>query len=130
MVEMVVDGGERQIQDLGRLHLPASAPEKTRISSATSITVGNGHKTPFWKAPWLIGIKPKTLAPLVSEASKIKKWSVKKSLEQQCMDKNINMGFFFSVENAMQFVNLWCQLANKLDEVTHGDIIWSLPASP
>jgi hypothetical protein len=46
------------------------------------------------------------------------------------MDKNINMGFFFSVENAMQFVNLWCQLANKLDEVTHGDIIWSLPASP
>jgi hypothetical protein len=31
--------------------------------ASTTITLGNGEKTPFWKAPWLNGLKPIDIAP-------------------------------------------------------------------
>jgi hypothetical protein len=40
--------------------------------ATTTITLGNGKKTPFWQAPWLHGMKPIEIAPLIFEASKRK----------------------------------------------------------
>jgi hypothetical protein len=42
------------------------------FSAVTTITLGNGKKTPFWQAPWLHGMKPIEIAPLIFEASKRK----------------------------------------------------------
>jgi hypothetical protein len=33
--------------------------------TATSITIGNGRKTPFWQAPWFDWRKPIEIAPLI-----------------------------------------------------------------
>jgi hypothetical protein len=41
--------------------------------AATTITLGNGKKTPFWFAPWLNGRAPKDVAPKIFEATKRKK---------------------------------------------------------
>jgi hypothetical protein len=43
--------------------------------AATTITVGNGNKTPFWHAPWLWGQKP-DIVPLIFSFSKSKHWKV------------------------------------------------------
>ena len=40
------------------------------LYTSTTITIGNGAKTPFWDSPWLLGRKPKDIAPLIHEASK------------------------------------------------------------
>ena len=34
---------------------PCTADDMEFFYAATSITIGNGHKTPFWDAPWLGG---------------------------------------------------------------------------
>ena len=35
----------------------------------STITVGNGARTPFWDAPWVHGRKPKDIAPLIYGAA-------------------------------------------------------------
>lgn len=37
--------------------------------ASTTIIMGNGARTPFWDSPWLLGRKPKEIAPLIYEAS-------------------------------------------------------------
>jgi hypothetical protein len=44
--------------------------------AATTITVGNGAKTPFWHAPWIDGHAPIDISPLIFESSKRKKCTV------------------------------------------------------
>ena len=41
--------------------------------ASTTITIGDGAKTPFWDSPWLLGRKPKDTTPLIFEASRRKK---------------------------------------------------------
>jgi hypothetical protein len=33
--------------------------------AATTITIGNGEKTPFWEAPWLNESRPIDIEPLI-----------------------------------------------------------------
>jgi hypothetical protein len=40
--------------------------------AATTTTLGNGQKSPFWQAPWLDGRKPTEIAPLIFAKSKRK----------------------------------------------------------
>jgi hypothetical protein len=50
--------------------------------AATTITLGNGEKTPFWGVPWLNGAKPIDISPPIYKISTRKSWNVKKSFAQ------------------------------------------------
>jgi hypothetical protein len=52
---------------------PCSEEDMNIFFAATTITLGNGKKTPFWFAPWLNGRAPKDVAPKIFEATKRKK---------------------------------------------------------
>mgnify|MGYP000919645200 FL=1 len=51
---------------------PCTAEDLEFFYASTTITVGDGAKMPFWGSPWLLGRKPKDIAPLIYEASRIK----------------------------------------------------------
>ena len=48
---------------------PCNEEDLNFFYASTTITVGNGAKTPFWESPWLLGRKPKNIAPLIFEVS-------------------------------------------------------------
>ena len=50
--------------------------------ACTTITVGNGARTPFWDSPWLLGRKPRDIAPLIYEASSRKRWKAREALKE------------------------------------------------
>lgn len=58
--------------------------------ASTTITVGNGAKTPFWGSRWLLGRKPKDIAPLIFEASRRKGWKVCEALKNNTWILKIN----------------------------------------
>jgi hypothetical protein len=41
---------------------PCNEKDMEIFYAATTITLGNGRKTPFWHAPWLEGKRPKDIA--------------------------------------------------------------------
>jgi hypothetical protein len=49
--------------------------------TATTISLGNGRRTPFWDASWLEGKSPKDVAPQIFELYKRKKWTVAQVLQ-------------------------------------------------
>ena len=59
---------------------PCDAEDLDFFYASTTITVGNGARTPFWDSPWLLGRKPKDIAPLIFEASSRKNWKVREAL--------------------------------------------------
>jgi hypothetical protein len=81
-----------------------------KIYAATSITTGNGHKTPFWQAPWLDGRNAILIAPLIFAKSKRKNWKVCNALKEDAWVAKVALGDYFSLEHLNQFVCLWCLL--------------------
>ena len=67
--------------------------------AATSITIGNGCKTPFWHAPWLEGRKPKDIAPLIFDISIRKKWKVAQALKDNAWIGKIKLGNDFTIDH-------------------------------
>ena len=53
---------------------PCTVEDHDFFYASTTIILGNGAKTPFWDSPWLLGRKPKDIAPLIFEASRRKNW--------------------------------------------------------
>jgi hypothetical protein len=72
----------------------------------TSITIGNGKKSPFWEAPWLGGLKPIEIAPLIYQISKRKKWKVSQALNGNAWMHKITMDEGFTLEHLTQFIVL------------------------
>jgi hypothetical protein len=58
---------------------------------ATTVKVGNGKKTPFWKTRWLNGAKPRDMAPPV--IPKRKKWNVNQALNANISKINMEADF-------------------------------------
>jgi hypothetical protein len=95
--------------------------------AATSITVGNGKKTPFWHAPWLGGRKPIDIAPLIFNSSKRKNWKVAQALNDRAWIAKIDLGKPFTADHLRQFVELWTLLNTvTLRHDIDDDIIWRL----
>jgi hypothetical protein len=100
---------------------PCSIKDMDIFYAATTITLGNGKKTPFWHAPWLDGRKPKDIAPLIFEASKRKNWPVFQALDDNAWIRKVCLEQLLMINHIIQDVNL---VANRDD-----DILWKFKES-
>jgi hypothetical protein len=80
--------------------------------AATTITVGNGAKTPFWHAPWLHGHAPIDIAPLIFESSKRKKYTVAQAISGSSWVRNISLETPLSPTHISKFVEIWSLVHN------------------
>jgi hypothetical protein len=95
--------------------------------TATSITIGNGRKTPFWQAPWLDWRKPIEIVLLIFAISKRKNWKVCNAMKEDAWVAKVELGDVYSLEHISQFVRLWCLLLEvQLDDATDAKITWKL----
>jgi hypothetical protein len=103
---------------------PCSEEDMELFYAATTITLGNGKKTPFWHAPWLNGTRPIDIAPLIYESSKRKNWKVAQALDREAWIDKIDLQRGFTIDHFLQFVELWTLLDTILlipdrnDEIT------------
>ena len=86
---------------------PCNEEDLNFLYASTTITVGNGARTPFWDSPWLLGRKPKDIAPLIHEASNRKNWKVREAMKHNAWILKINPPTNVSVEHITQFFALW-----------------------
>jgi hypothetical protein len=109
---------------------PCSEQDMDIFYAATTITVGNGIKTPFWYAPWLEGRKPIEIAPLSYASSKHKNWKVAHALQNNAWVHKVELGDDFSLEHLSQFVELWGLIKNfQINDNLEDDISWRLTES-
>jgi hypothetical protein len=95
--------------------------------AATTISLGNGRKTPFWHAPWLNGCMPKDIAPKIFKLCKRKNWSVAHALHDDEWVRKLALDATTSIEHLTQFVQLWANIqAVHLWEDVKDDITWKL----
>jgi hypothetical protein len=95
--------------------------------AATTITLGNGKKTPFWFAPWLEGRKPIDIASLIFAISKRKNWKVSQALCEDAWVTKIALESSFTMEHLSQFIDLWTLISNiNLVPEQDDDIVWKL----
>ena len=98
--------------------------------AATTITVGDGKTAEFWHTPWLLGAKPRDIAPLIFEISKGKNLTVRDAMHELLWLRNINMASGLSVNHIMQFCALWSSLEQvQLQDGIADDIVWKFTAN-
>ena len=109
---------------------PCDEDDLNFFYACTTITVGNGARTPFWDSPWLLGRKPRDIAPLIYEASSRKRWKVREALKESAWILKIRPPTPASIEHVSQFFTLWTLLQEvHLDELADDDILWKHSAS-
>jgi hypothetical protein len=59
--------------------------------ASTTITIENSNIATFWNSPWLNGMKPKDIAPLIYEVSTRKKWKVKHAMNDNARISEIRI---------------------------------------
>jgi hypothetical protein len=95
--------------------------------ASTNIVVGNGKKTKFWDAPWLNGLKPKDLAPLIYAESKGKNWTINKATKNDAWIGMIHIEGDLTFAHLEQFIDLWTVLNGyNFDEDVEDSISWTL----
>lgn len=93
--------------------------------ASTTITVGNGERTPFWSSSWLHGRKPMDIAPLIFEASVRKNRKVSEALKDDAWIIKISPATVVTPQHISQFFTLWSLLhAFHLDELSEDGITW------
>jgi hypothetical protein len=109
---------------------PCSEEDMNIFYAATTITLGNGKKTPFWDAPWLNGRAPKEIAPKIFESSKRKKCKVEQAIVNRYWIASITIDNTFSETHLAQFIELW-QLVNgvQLQSGVEDSVVWKLTAN-
>lgn len=98
--------------------------------ASTTIIVGNGAKTPFWDSPYLLGRKPKDIAPLIHDASTRKNWRVREVVQDNAWIFKISPSPLFSLSTSANSSPCG-RLSNvfHLDDHTEDDIVWKLAES-
>jgi hypothetical protein len=98
--------------------------------AATTISLGNGRKTPFWHTPWLNGCMPKDIAPKKIKICNRKNWSIAQALHDDEWVRKLALDANASIEHLTQFVQLWANIqAVRLREDVEDDITWKLTAN-
>jgi hypothetical protein len=109
---------------------PCNDNDMDILYAATTITLGNGCKTPFWHAAWLGGRKPKDVAPKIFELCKRKKWTVSQALHHDEWIRKLSTEATISIDHLTQFVLLWSLTKDVvLHEEVEDDISWKLTAN-
>jgi hypothetical protein len=109
---------------------PCDDTDMDLFYASTTITLGNGKKTPFWKAPWLNGNRPIDIAPLIYNISTRKNWNVKKAMANNGWISKIKMDVEFSIEHIRQYISLWTMLAEAtVRDDLEDEITWNLTES-
>jgi hypothetical protein len=109
---------------------PCSMEDMEVFYASTTITLGNGHKAPFWHSPWLNNRKPIEVAPLIFEISKRKNWKVHQALRNNEWVKKIDLGKINNMDYLRQFVELWGLIESiQLRDGVEDDIVWRLTAN-
>ena len=106
---------------------PCTEEDLEFFYASTTITVGDGAKTPFWGSPWLLGRKPKDIAPLLFAASRRKNWKVREALVGNAwiFKINLNTDTDVSIAHIREFFTLWMLLNDvHLHEQTEDVIVW------
>jgi hypothetical protein len=95
--------------------------------AATTISLGNGRKTPFLHAPWLNGLMPEDIAPKMFDICKRKKWSVAQALHEDEWIRKLAIDATTSIDHLTQFVQLWVRIQRvQLRVDVEDDITWKL----
>ena len=93
----------------------------------TKVSVRDGEKEIFRISPWLDGIWPPDVAPLLFKESKMQNFTVKKSLDNNIWISNLNMDNVFIIIHIQQFVTLCELLAGiQLAPGTAETILWKV----
>ena len=93
--------------------------------ASTTIIVGNGAKALFWDSPWLLGRKPKDIAPLIFQASKRKRSTLRQALQGNAWMTHIKHATILSVTHIREFFSLWALVHDfHLDDHVQNDIVW------
>jgi hypothetical protein len=109
---------------------PCTKEDMDIFYAVTTITIGNGCKTPFSDAPWLGGRKPIDIAPLIFAIIKRKTWKVNQAMKENAWIRKITLDENFIVEHLRQFAILWgCLQEVHLLEDVEDNITWNLTAN-
>jgi hypothetical protein len=93
---------------------------------STTVAVGSGSKTLFWKDRWLDGISIANRAPLLIQVVTKKVSRTRLVSEAMAEDRWIaDISGSFSILALMQYVNLWIRLQSVyLDSQSEDKFIW------
>lgn len=109
---------------------PCDDLDRDLFYASTTITIGNGECAPFWDSPWLNGMSPLEIAPLIFEASHRKHWTVTEALKDDAWLSKIKLPALWTMDHIRQIVYLWVNLRDfQLHEGIDDDIIWKHTAS-
>lgn len=68
------------------METPNDDIDRGPFNAAMKVHIGYGKKASFWNTSWLNGLSPRTIAPLIYEASKRKKATRARRPAEQPMD--------------------------------------------
>jgi hypothetical protein len=106
-----------------RLQLPCDKADVDLFNASTTVTIGNGETTNFWRSSWIWGQTPRNIAPTLYMKAKRKNISV-----CQALRNNRWMHFcspYTQDEEIKEFISLW-QGINNTHELNDLDdtILW------
>jgi hypothetical protein len=76
---------------MNNLDTPCDMTDRLLFAAATTITVGDGMRTPFWSSAWLQGQRPQDLAPNIFRISKNKNKSLIEALHNRAWIKDVDL---------------------------------------
>jgi hypothetical protein len=78
---------------------PCTNYDREIFYAATTISLGNGRKTPFWHAPWLHGLMPKDIAPKIFEICNRNNWKVTQAIHEDEWIRKLSIEATISIDH-------------------------------
>lgn len=111
------------------LHNQCNNEDMLLFHSLTKVTIGDGAKANFWGSPWLNGLCPMHIAPLIHAALKKKSLNVKNVLWNNSVAL-IDTSVDLMIDHINHFSNFWALLQHiELHEGVQDSISWKLTAN-
>jgi len=109
---------------------PCDETDRLLFAACTTIHIGNGRKTSFWKAGWIQGRREKDIAPLLYAKSKKKNRTVADALHNNTWIRDLDHRMGFTAELFLQFALLWNLIRHvRLENHQEDSITWKFTPS-